>query len=62
MAGLNKWLTDFLICTSNEPTKPTKQVMKVLKVATKGISTEKDRIKQQGKRDAIAFFEENANQ
>jgi len=62
MAGLDRWLTDFLKPTNNEPTKPTKQVMKVLKVASTGISTDKDRIKQQGRRDAIAFFEENTNQ
>jgi len=41
MAGLDRWLTDFLKPIGNEPTKPSKQVMKVLKVPTIGISGEK---------------------
>ena len=50
MAGLDKWLTDFLIPTSNVPSKPSKPVTEVLEAPTIGISREKP-VPQNGKPD-----------
>jgi hypothetical protein len=50
MAGLDKWLTDFLICTGNVPSKPSKPVTEVLEAPTIGISRENP-VPQDGKPD-----------
>ena len=48
MAGLDKWLTNFLIPTGNVPSKPPKPVTEVLEAPTIGISREKP-VPQDGK-------------